>query len=410
MTRPLVPLLLFAALMLAGLPAATAAQKQPPKELWDEFPLEPTATPAVATPQATPSPRVVRVTEPDDGMSPGALAALLLAAAGVGALAARTAARRLKPQVVTPQLGPSVPNGKATRPVADPRPRTDAPKAAPHRRAAKPARPSTQARAPAASPTRGAPRRTSDAAPPAAQSEPPAAPAEPTAAPAEPTAAPAESPTPKPKRRAPKRTPAASKTTAKGKRAAPAKPAATKPKRRAAKPKPPAPKPAAQAPEPVVAPPEPPPAQTPEPPAAPPARPEPPPAQAPKPFAAPPPRPEPPPARTPRLPPTTPLRKPAPVPGAWETCRIKLHNRSIKAHFYAVASEGGPVLARSPYFKIRRAEDDPGLSAPEALRALVDQLTVAGWRQTSAGRAPWDLRFERGALVRQPAEPGRSPR
>jgi hypothetical protein len=402
MTRPLVPLLLFSALLLAGLPAAAAAQQRP-NELWDEFPLEPTATPAVATPQATPSPRVVRVSEPDNGMSPGALAALLLAAAGVGALAARTAARRLRPQVVTPRLGPSVPNGKATRPVTDPRPRTDERKTTPRRRAAKPARPSTQARGPAASPKRRAPRRTADAAPPAARSEPPAAQADP-------TAAPAESPTPKPKRRAPKRKPAASKTTANGKRAAPAKPAATTPRRRAAKPKPAAPKPAAQAPEPVVAPPEPPPAQTPESPAAPPARPEPPPAQAPEPFAPPPPRPEPPPARTPRLPPTTPRLEPAPLPGAWETCRVKLHNRSIKAHFYAVAYEGGPVLARSPYFKIRRADDDPGLSAPEALRALVDQLTIAGWRQTSAGRAPWDLRFERDASLREPAEPRRSPR
>jgi hypothetical protein len=82
---------------------------------------------------------------------------------------------------------------------------------------------------------------------------------------------------------------------------------------------------------------------------------------------------------------------------AFETCRIRLHNRSIKAHFYAVPVAGGPVLARSPDF-----------SAPEALRALVDELTAAGWRQTGAGRAPWDLRFEHVDAVQEPAGPRRT--
>jgi hypothetical protein len=80
-----------------------------------------------------------------------------------------------------------------------------------------------------------------------------------------------------------------------------------------------------------------------------------------------------------------------------------LHNRSIKAHFFAVPYDGGPVLARSPYFKIGRTGDDAGLSAPEALRALVNELTAAGWRQTGAGRAPWDLRFERATSAHEPA-------
>jgi hypothetical protein len=105
---------------------------------------------------------------------------------------------------------------------------------------------------------------------------------------------------------------------------------------------------------------------------------------------------------------------PQPQPGRFappphiETCRIELHNRSIRAHFYAVPYPSGPVIARSPYFKIGHTEGDRGLSAPEALRALVEQLTVGGWRQTGAGRTPWDLQFERGVDAPRPLAPERS--
>jgi hypothetical protein len=89
-----------------------------------------------------------------------------------------------------------------------------------------------------------------------------------------------------------------------------------------------------------------------------------------------------------------------------ETCTIKLHDRHVNAHFFAILCDGGPVLARSPPFRIR-ADGDPGLGAPDALRALVEQLTAAGWRQTGAGRTPWDLRFERRAAGYRPAsDPG----
>jgi hypothetical protein len=87
--------------------------------------------------------------------------------------------------------------------------------------------------------------------------------------------------------------------------------------------------------------------------------------------------------------------------GAFPTCRIKLHNRPIRTHFYAVPYEGGPVLARSPYFKLQRGADDSGPTAPEALRALVEELRALGWQQTGVGSAPWDLRFQRGVRVAQ---------
>ena len=73
-----------------------------------------------------------------------------------------------------------------------------------------------------------------------------------------------------------------------------------------------------------------------------------------------------------------------------------MHDRHVNAHFFASPCDGGPVLARSPPFRIR-ADGDPGLGAPDALRALVEQLTAAGWQQTGAGRTSWDLLFERRA-------------
>ena len=86
---------------------------------------------------------------------------------------------------------------------------------------------------------------------------------------------------------------------------------------------------------------------------------------------------------------------------AYPACRIKFHNRPIRTHFYAVPYEGGPVLARSPYFKLERGKGDSGPTAPEALRALVEDLTALGWQQTGVGSAPWDLRFQRSTRVVQ---------
>ena len=86
---------------------------------------------------------------------------------------------------------------------------------------------------------------------------------------------------------------------------------------------------------------------------------------------------------------------------AYPACRIKFHNRPIRTHFYAVPHDGGPVLARSPYFKLDRGEGDSGPTAPEALRALVEELIALGWQQTGVGSAPWDLRFQRSARVVQ---------
>ena len=74
----------------------------------------------------------------------------------------------------------------------------------------------------------------------------------------------------------------------------------------------------------------------------------------------------------------------------------------MKSHFYAVTEDGTTVVARSPYFRVDR-KNEHGLDAPTALRALIDELRTAGWTQIGAGRAPWDLRFERGAeLVAHP--------
>jgi len=100
--------------------------------------------------------------------------------------------------------------------------------------------------------------------------------------------------------------------------------------------------------------------------------------------------------------------EPGAIPTASDTCEVKLHSRSSKAHFFAVPTDGGPVLARSPDFSIGHAVGDSGLTARDALRALVDELTAAGWRQTGAGRAPWDLRFRRSVPERPPFTARRS--
>ena len=85
----------------------------------------------------------------------------------------------------------------------------------------------------------------------------------------------------------------------------------------------------------------------------------------------------------------------------WDTCRIKVHSRPIKSHFYAVPYEGGPVIARSPYFKVKR-DGEQGVGPADALRALVADLTAAGWHQTGSGRVAWDLRFRRDVTAPGP--------
>jgi hypothetical protein len=81
-----------------------------------------------------------------------------------------------------------------------------------------------------------------------------------------------------------------------------------------------------------------------------------------------------------------------------EICWIELHSGLTKTQFHAVRYAGGAALARSPSFRVKPRDDEPGLDAPAALRALVQKLAAAGWVQTGAGPAPWDLRFERERL------------
>ena len=104
-----------------------------------------------------------------------------------------------------------------------------------------------------------------------------------------------------------------------------------------------------------------------------------------------------------RFPPSTGTPTMGPGGDQWETCRIKVQTRSIKSYFYAIPYEGGPALARSPYFKA--GKDADGYGPADALRELVDELTAAGWYQIGAGRAPWDLRFRRDVEAPRPITP-----
>jgi hypothetical protein len=93
------------------------------------------------------------------------------------------------------------------------------------------------------------------------------------------------------------------------------------------------------------------------------------------------------------------------VPGR---CSIKLSRRPPLGRFAAIADTGDRVLAWSPVFTLKREAGERGPSAPEALRALVEELTATGWRKTGAGREPWDLHFERqpeGAVTRRADPP-----
>jgi hypothetical protein len=353
MTRPLVPLLLFATLLLVALPAAGAAQEQPPKKLWDEFPLEPTATPAVATPQATPTARVIRVSEPDEGISPGALLALLVGAAGFGGIAARMAARRLPHATSDAAEGAPATNGKAAPATRGDIPSPPAPVNLP---TPIPRRPEPLSR-PAAQPS-GTPQ------PPATPQ--PSAPAKPPSSPLPVAKREEEAETkPPPPTLVPQPEPETSR-------------------RFQRKPKPAArPVPAAKA------------APRAEP--AGPARSRTPKRDASGRFV---------PAAKTQPRPAAPSRPSAASPRP-ASCTIKLGRRPPLGRFVAVAA-GGRVLARSPVFRLKRSEHDNGPSPPEALGALVEELTAAGWRKTAVGRTPWDLRFERepqDAVTRRASPP-----
>jgi len=80
------------------------------------------------------------------------------------------------------------------------------------------------------------------------------------------------------------------------------------------------------------------------------------------------------------------------------------------ARFVATGDEDGPIIARSPVFRLYGGARYPGPRPPDALRELVEELTAAGWRKTGAGRAPWDLQFERQreAAVTRRASPPRA--
>ena len=107
------------------------------------------------------------------------------------------------------------------------------------------------------------------------------------------------------------------------------------------------------------------------------------------------------PSTTGRFEPTAAARR---APGR---CSIKLVKRSPLGRFVALDDDTGRLLARSPVFKLERAEGDEGPSPREALAMFVEELTAAGWRRTGVGPSPWELRFERQpeALTRRANPP-----
>ena len=90
---------------------------------------------------------------------------------------------------------------------------------------------------------------------------------------------------------------------------------------------------------------------------------------------------------------TRPRPRPLPVPDepiaeaergeAYPACRIKFHNRPIRTHFYAVPHEGGPVLARSPYFKLERGA---GEQRPDGARGAARARRAAERARLAADR------------------------
>jgi hypothetical protein len=394
MNYRVVPVLLCTAIALATGPAAFAADdlERPPTELWNEFPLEPSATPSKATPEASPSPSKAPARQ-SDGMPAGVLVALLAAAAGMVGLGAFTATRTMRRHAGGVEA------------------------AAPVRRAnpiSRPPRPSQgDALAAARDATR---RRLEDARARAANGQSTETTAQPTkpsardttARPRAANGASEQHAVPAPAKSAPRR------SATNGQRADSRERAGDSSNRKSSTPRKrdargrfvKASEPAAEPKDTTSGPAEPR-SASPEPPAAEPVRL---PHQL-EPLASMPGgagmSPEthgstPQPAAAPSAHPV--WSRPAAEPNEWETCEIKLHSRSIKTHFFAVPHDGGPVIARSPYFRVGGSEGEPRLSAPQALSVLVDELAASGWRQTGAGRAPWDLRFER---VQQAAAPRR---
>ena len=394
MKLPFAPFILLVVLALLVVAPVSSGAESAPKELWDEFPLEqktPEPSPEIAeSPQATPAPASSPQSGDDGaGMPAASLALLLLGAAALGGAAVLTASRRLRPGEPAPEPAPAPAPRPATgrfkrhaEPVDEPAPAVNGHARADHGAEPRSARngtpePAAEAAGDPPPPHRDTPPAETTANGGKAKAKggtPPKARAHGTPKPAAKTTR-GRAGTPKPKgNAAPRR-----RAGATGDQAEPAAaprspkrggtPPAKRAKRDRAVDKPPRAEPAL---EPVAPPPEP--------------------------------------ERPPRARPE-PVPAPVPVPEVlaeaadetYPSCRIKLHNRPVRAHFYAIPYEGGPVLARSPYFTLQKAAGDSGPSAPDALRTLVEELNALGWRQTGVGSAPWDLRFQRG--VRAGAAP-----
>jgi hypothetical protein len=347
MKRQFLFALICAAFVLVAAPGLARAQgsERPPQQLWEQYPLEPTATPAGAASEPSPS-RVV----PDrvsDGLPTAAIIVLMLAAAGVGGLAALTASVGHRMPEQAPAETP-VP-GQHLRQAAEHAPRdatTGKRSAAERQRAAQ----AVAAEQRGADEQRAAAKQQAAAGRAAAKEQ--AAvkrlvTAEQRATAKKQAAA---------RRAAAKQETAASKAGSSAAATAAAKPQAAQPVAGRASSKP------------VVS-----------------ARP------APRQPAA---------ARQrpgSRAPSRQPTQRDALRGRSMraDACRIELHEHAVKSHFYAIPFAGGPVIARSPPFKIGGSDRDPGPSAPEALTALVEALTAAGWQHAGTGRRPWDLMFQR---------------
>jgi hypothetical protein len=369
MKRQFLFALICAAFVLVAAPGLARAQgsERPPQQLWEQYPLEPTATPAGAASEPSPS-RVV----PDrvsDGLPTAAIIVLMLAAAGVGGLAALTASVGHRMPEQAPAETP-VP-GQHLRPAAEHAPRdatTGKRSAAERQRAAQ----AVAAEQRGADEQRAAAKQQAAAGRAAAKEQ--AAvkrlvTAEQRATAKKQAAA---------RRAAAKQETAASK--ADSKRATAAQKAAAKQETAASKAGSSAAATAAaepQAAQPVAG------------------------RASSKPVVSARPAPRQPAAARQRPGSRAPSRQPTQRDALRgrsmraDACRIELHEHAVKSHFYAIPFAGGPVIARSPPFKIGGSDRDPGPSAPEALTALVEALTAAGWQHAGTGRRPWDLMFQR---------------
>ena len=114
--------LCFLLALLVAAPVSIGADK-PPKELWDEFPLDatPEPTPSAEAPSPTPAPsaqpqqRVVSGDDGGGGMATPALLALLIGAAGLGGAAVFMASRRMTGPTEEPAPEPVARTGRFTR-------------------------------------------------------------------------------------------------------------------------------------------------------------------------------------------------------------------------------------------------------------------------------------------------------